>query len=104
MKFIESLIIAIIWVGVICAGAVFGGKMLLGAWTDGQRALIVAQAQAKAIGADKDAANKQATSCSHEIVIRTQAQHVIDTMKAAPPQPGGIFGDDQIGKVFGDAR
>jgi hypothetical protein len=104
LGFFEHLIVALIWVAAISAGAVVGGERLLRAWTDGQTAIAVSAARAGALSADAGAAGRQAAACGRELTIRMTAERQIDAMKAAPPQPGGIFDSDAIGKVFGDGR
>jgi hypothetical protein len=75
-KFLEHVIIGLAWVCVIAAGAYFGGPRIWAHIQEGEAAKVTAHAQAGALAADTQAANRQQASCSAEVA------HALDAAKA----------------------
>jgi hypothetical protein len=89
VKFLEHLLISIIWVGVISAGcwavAVYAIPTMWRGIEAGQQAIVTARAQAGALASDAVSANRSQRSCTDEIKASMAAGAAI--AKAAQPQP-----------------
>src|ERR1700742_3703699 len=99
-KFFEHVVIGLAWVGVICAGAYFGGPAIYRHILDAEQAKVTVAAQKAALAADTASANQQQKSCAAEIAAAGRAQAAIAA--AARPQavktgqPQALITADQI--------
>jgi hypothetical protein len=75
-RFCAKIIEYVILLAVIAAGVWFGGPRIWAHIQEGEAAKVTAKAQASALAADTQAANRQQASCSAEVA------HALDAAKA----------------------
>jgi hypothetical protein len=99
-KFLEHVIAALAWIGVIAAGVWFGAPLIWSHLMAAEQAVQAVKAQEGARAAETQAASRAQTACSAEVVHAMDAAKAI--ARAAQPQPieagkpRPMIGADQI--------
>ncbi len=85
MKFVEHMLIAVIWVAVIAAGCWFGGPLIYHHFLGAEQAVQTVKAEQGARTAETTSANAQQAACAAQISSAVRAGAAI--AKASKVQP-----------------